>query len=233
MPWFLSAYPDMRRVRLHPLDHYLLFGWREGRNPKPGFDGRDYVRRHPECAALGMNPLQHLLSSPLLRPASSLTVEAGDSVTGATQLGANSDATVPGSVRVIDGAVVEGWLDDSVDETEVEVRHDGTIVWRGAPRLSLCLDDRTRRRGFRVDLPEAALHSNATAVEVLADGRPLTGSPLRVELLQRFRGALEAAEWADGHLELEGWAQDRARPLDPVSICVERDGETLATLSAD
>lgn len=35
---YLSLYPDVRRSRIDPLEHYLRHGWREGRQPNADFD---------------------------------------------------------------------------------------------------------------------------------------------------------------------------------------------------
>lgn len=40
-------------------DHYLVFGWREGRDPAPGFSTRFYLDDNPELAGLGLNPFVH------------------------------------------------------------------------------------------------------------------------------------------------------------------------------
>lgn len=41
------------------LQHYLTRGWRDGRNPSPGFYTDGYLYMYPDVAASGMNPLLH------------------------------------------------------------------------------------------------------------------------------------------------------------------------------
>ena len=39
--------------------HYLTYGWREGRNPNQLFNTAYYLARNPDVAAAGVNPLIH------------------------------------------------------------------------------------------------------------------------------------------------------------------------------
>ncbi len=57
--WYLVQYPDVRSMS--PIQHYSLFGAREGRNPNPLFWTSWYLREYPDVAASGMNPLLHYL----------------------------------------------------------------------------------------------------------------------------------------------------------------------------
>lgn len=43
------------------LDHYLVHGWREGRDPCPAFDTSYYLEYNPDIRSSGMNPLYHYL----------------------------------------------------------------------------------------------------------------------------------------------------------------------------
>jgi len=43
------------------LDHYLAFGWAEGRDPGPYFDSSRYLGDHPDVAAAGVEPMAHYL----------------------------------------------------------------------------------------------------------------------------------------------------------------------------
>jgi hypothetical protein len=57
--YYLAANPDVRASGIDPLDHFLLWGWREGRNPSKTFDSAFYLSRYPDIASAGINPLQH------------------------------------------------------------------------------------------------------------------------------------------------------------------------------
>jgi GT2 family glycosyltransferase/protein-L-isoaspartate O-methyltransferase len=39
--------------------HYCVHGWREGREPRAGFDPRQYLKTHPDVARAGVDPLLH------------------------------------------------------------------------------------------------------------------------------------------------------------------------------
>lgn len=41
-------------------NHYLNIGWREGKNPSEFFSGADYLKKNPDVAEAGINPLLHL-----------------------------------------------------------------------------------------------------------------------------------------------------------------------------
>ena len=53
---YLVAFPDVRASGLDPLDHFMLYGWREGRDPNPLFEVRWYLSNNPDVAAAGLNP---------------------------------------------------------------------------------------------------------------------------------------------------------------------------------
>ncbi len=56
--YYLAAYPDVAAAGVDPFEHFLLWGYREGRNPSARFDTRFYQRRHMQ-GALEENPLLH------------------------------------------------------------------------------------------------------------------------------------------------------------------------------
>ena len=57
--WYLSEYPDIAASGLDPLQHYVAFGAREGRNPNPVFDTHWYLTRNPPLNPAKVNPLEH------------------------------------------------------------------------------------------------------------------------------------------------------------------------------
>ena len=59
--WYLSNYKDVSRVGIDPVEHYLKYGGREGRNPSKIFNTISYLESNPEVVKLGMNPLVHFL----------------------------------------------------------------------------------------------------------------------------------------------------------------------------
>lgn len=57
--WYSRVYPDVAADGTGPAWHYAAHGWREGRDPGPGFSTRAYLAEHPEAAAGPLNPLLH------------------------------------------------------------------------------------------------------------------------------------------------------------------------------
>jgi GT2 family glycosyltransferase len=59
--WYLSFDPAIEATRTDPILHYVLHGWREGRDPSPFFSVAWYLRSNPDVATAGVEPLSHYL----------------------------------------------------------------------------------------------------------------------------------------------------------------------------
>jgi hypothetical protein len=59
--WYLVTYPDIAAAKMDPVRHYLDYGWREGRDPRPDFSTRGYLAIHKDVAKSGRNPFTHYL----------------------------------------------------------------------------------------------------------------------------------------------------------------------------
>ena len=59
--WYLCNYKDVADTGMDPLDHFLEYGAKEGRNPNQVFDTAWYLRRNPDVAKAGVNPLAHYI----------------------------------------------------------------------------------------------------------------------------------------------------------------------------
>lgn len=59
--WYLAQYPDVLASGLDPVEHYLMHGAAENRDPGPGFSTAGYREQHPEVDASGANPLLHAI----------------------------------------------------------------------------------------------------------------------------------------------------------------------------
>lgn len=62
--WYLNAYEDALKAwqkGLTPAEHYLQQGGPKGYDPSPGFSTQAYLRKYPDVALSGMNPLLHYL----------------------------------------------------------------------------------------------------------------------------------------------------------------------------
>jgi GT2 family glycosyltransferase/SAM-dependent methyltransferase len=59
---YLARYPDVAEAGVSPLQHYLEYGWREGRDPHPYFANDWYLQQNPDVLKAGANPLEHYLA---------------------------------------------------------------------------------------------------------------------------------------------------------------------------
>lgn len=57
--WYLKKYPDVAAAMVNPIEHYVLHGAGESRNPSPFFDTKYYMETYPDVAAAGINPFRH------------------------------------------------------------------------------------------------------------------------------------------------------------------------------
>lgn len=60
--WYLRTYPDVKAAKVNPVQHYLKYGWREGRNPSSKFDTNAYLAYSPDVESTNMCPLLHYIN---------------------------------------------------------------------------------------------------------------------------------------------------------------------------
>lgn len=58
--FYRKTYSDLSAVE-NLIGHYVLHGWREGRDPAPWFCVKDYLVAYPDVAAAGIEPLTHFV----------------------------------------------------------------------------------------------------------------------------------------------------------------------------
>lgn len=59
--YYLRANPDVKRRGMDPVHHYILHGWREGRNPTPDFSTTMYLMLNADVLQKGVNPFYHYI----------------------------------------------------------------------------------------------------------------------------------------------------------------------------
>ncbi|MFM4714845.1 glycosyltransferase [Aeromonas veronii] len=59
--WYLKKYPDVTKVKLSPIEHYLRYGHKLNRQPSKGFDANKYLAFHPDVEQSKINPLVHYI----------------------------------------------------------------------------------------------------------------------------------------------------------------------------
>lgn len=58
---YLSANLDVKAEGIDPYQHYLQYGWQEGRDPSAQFDTELYLEHNKDVAEAGLNPLLHYI----------------------------------------------------------------------------------------------------------------------------------------------------------------------------
>lgn len=66
--WYLATNLDVAAARLDPLQHYVEYGWREGRRPNRDFCPRSYLAQHSDAAEAGEDPLLHAIQAGRSQP---------------------------------------------------------------------------------------------------------------------------------------------------------------------
>ena len=56
---YLAKYPDVAQAGIDPIEHYVVHGAGEGRDPSDLFDTAFYLDSNPDVTASGMNPFRH------------------------------------------------------------------------------------------------------------------------------------------------------------------------------
>src|SRR5262249_42887453 len=59
--YYLGQNPDVKSNGMDPLRHYMLHGWREGRNPTPEFSTTMYLMLNEDVLRSGINPFYHYI----------------------------------------------------------------------------------------------------------------------------------------------------------------------------
>jgi hypothetical protein len=59
--FYRATNPDVVAAGIDPLMHFLEHGWKQGRDPEPGFSVTAYLKTYPDVAATGINPFYHYI----------------------------------------------------------------------------------------------------------------------------------------------------------------------------
>ena len=59
--WYLAKNPDVKKAGTDPLQHYLRYGAREGRNPHLLFETKWYLSQRPKLTNISLTPLEHYI----------------------------------------------------------------------------------------------------------------------------------------------------------------------------
>lgn len=84
--YYLASNADVREAGIDPFGHYIVDGWREGRDPVAWFSTSGHLAAHPDLAAQGIEPFGHFLAhteesgAELRRPTLEVDGESGTAV---------------------------------------------------------------------------------------------------------------------------------------------------------
>lgn len=59
--WYSYVNPDVGSSKIKPYEHFIRFGWREGRSPSIMFDVAYYLKNNEDVKKAKINPLEHYL----------------------------------------------------------------------------------------------------------------------------------------------------------------------------
>ena len=108
--YYLASNPDVRNAGADPARHYLLYGWREGRDPSTAFSTSQYLSNCPDVDRAGVNPLVHYLrhghrEGRLISPTGRALQATSKSAPASSRTGSTppriSQAAIDGEVRAI------------------------------------------------------------------------------------------------------------------------------------
>lgn len=57
--YYLKQYPDVANAGIDPLTHYMIWGWKEQRNPSRDFSTKYYISSNTDIARAEINPFWH------------------------------------------------------------------------------------------------------------------------------------------------------------------------------
>ena len=57
--FYNEEYPDVKKAGMNPIVHYMWYGYKENKRPKPDFDGVYYTHKYPDALKSKLNPLSH------------------------------------------------------------------------------------------------------------------------------------------------------------------------------
>src|SRR2546423_13895368 len=61
--YYLSVYPDVRHHVRGPIDHYLRYGYKEGRDASRFMSTKWYFEQYPDAERSGLDPLSHYIQA--------------------------------------------------------------------------------------------------------------------------------------------------------------------------
>ena len=59
--YYLKHYPEIKKLDMDPIQHFMCYGWKEKKNPSNNFDTSFYLKEYIDVSEANINPLIHYL----------------------------------------------------------------------------------------------------------------------------------------------------------------------------
>ncbi|MBE6485702.1 MAG: glycosyltransferase [Methanosphaera stadtmanae] len=64
--YYIEKYPEIKRMEMNPILHYIVYGYKKDYNPSYSFSTRRYKKTYVDVANSGLNPLVHYINNGLI-----------------------------------------------------------------------------------------------------------------------------------------------------------------------
>ncbi|TWF57152.1 glycosyltransferase family protein [Neorhizobium alkalisoli] len=178
--YYLLKNPDVKASNMDPFEHFMQFGWREGRSPSEQFSLAFYLNQYPDIRAAGINPLTHYVEYG--HAEGRLPLPEKDAPISAVHF----DFPIAGAGMALslvrNGFVTGAALDPSAKVTEVEI-----LVGKKPVVSGLCVKQKPDREnsdrlpsgsGFALSIPLSVRYDSINDFAIRFRGKPSTRRPL-------------------------------------------------------
>lgn len=157
---YRDLHADINKIGIDPIEHFLTYGWLEGRRPLRWFDTNYYLERHPDLAEHNICPLLHYLTHGRASGEATMRLPSLDLTDALAETGIADDSWWE-LFNPADYIVLNGLEDSGLEESEALVHFIRNGLERGAPYNIDHGFDPAFYRGF---YPELRLSSDRDAI---------------------------------------------------------------------
>lgn len=151
--YYLFHNPDVHASGAEPLAHYCDHGWKEGRDPAPGFSTTTYMNENPDVRDAGVNPFFHFLSLGLAEGRTAKLKDEWKSGALAAAHGTVRKGSATVSVETPAGALTDRELAAALSacarDLVLSISHDDYLRQTGGVQLCIQIEEKqARERGI-------------------------------------------------------------------------------------
>ena len=118
--YYYKNYPDVRRADVNPLLHFVLNGWKEGRNPSETFVTSYYLDLYMDVKNSGMNPLVHYIKYGINEGRKTKNV-SNNKIEKTSQLN---------SIKKKESEMAESFKSNKFDTNQIHIRFNSSLYSR-------------------------------------------------------------------------------------------------------